>query len=208
LAALDSLLDAAPLPGLVRRRLGLSLAGGAPQPAFIRLEADRAALAARLGALGGDSDLLDHAAGRVAARILAAMADPRLARELFGALRAPRLHLPATPGLDGSSGALPPGVLVATLALAEAAKPAALAARAAALAAAGIGLELDGLDAGALAVVSPAALPEGLLVRLHWSPALEGHAALPGAGPSRFVLAGAPTPEHAARLGIALVEAP
>jgi hypothetical protein len=207
LAALDGFLDAEPLGGLVRRRLGLLLAAGTLRPAFIRLEADRGGIAARLGPLGGDADLLDHAVERVAVRLLSALGDPHQARALLGPLRAPRLHLPASPGLDLPGGALPPGALVATLKLAEAAEPAALASRRAALDAAGIGLELDGLGAEVLTFISPSALPAGLF-RLHWSPALEGHAALRELDPARLVLAGAPTPEHAARLGIPLVEAP
>jgi hypothetical protein len=204
LAALDAALDSLPLAGLVLRRQGLRVTADGLRPAFLRLEPARAEIAARLGPLGADPDLLDHAARRIAARLPGALADPRQARGLLGEARPARLHLPLPSGL-GAAGALPPGMLVASLPLPEAAEPGALAARQAALAAAGIGLELDGLDAAALELVEASALP-GDLLRLHWSPALRAPGALRGLDPGRLVLAGAPAPEAAAALGIGLVE--
>jgi hypothetical protein len=205
LGGLDAFLDTLPLAGVVARRQGLRLGPAGPQPAFLRLEPARAGIATRLGALGTDADLVEHAMRRIADRLLGALADPKEARALLGAGRPARLHLPLPPG-RGAGGAVPPGMLVATLPLAEAPEPEALAARQAALAEAGIAMELDGLDATALALLEPAALP-GDLLRLHWSPPLDHPAALRGLDPARLVLAGAPSPEAAARLGISLVEA-
>lgn len=217
LAGLDEALAALPLAGLVRRRQGWPVAppagppAGPPRPAFLRLEPDRARLAAALGPLGEDADILDHAARHLAARLFAALADPAEARRLLGPAAAPRLHLPrhalARPGLaPRGPDRLPPGLLVATVPLAAAAEPEALAAQAAALAEAGIGLEVEGLDAAALEAIDAAALP-GML-RLDWSPALDrpwAAAAVARLGPGRVVLAGA-TGAEAARLGAAFHE--
>jgi hypothetical protein len=208
LAGLDAALDAMPLGRAVRRLHGM--APGGARPAFLRIEPDRAWLARALGVVGGDADLLDHAARRMTARLLAALADPAEARKLLGPAAPPRLHLPLPAGGRAAATATvaPPGLLVATLTLAEAADPAALAARRAGLAAAGIGIEIEGLDAAALGLLESAALP-GDLVRLAWSPALEegwARAALDRLGPARVVLAGA-TEAEAARLGVGLFEA-
>jgi hypothetical protein len=208
LAELDAALDAMPLARAVRRLHGM--APGSTRPAFLRLEPDRAWLAEALGALGEDADLLDHAARRIAARLLPALAEPAEARALLGPAPPPRLHLPLPAGrrAEASATAAPRGLLVATLALAEAADPAALAARRAGLAAAGIDVEIEGLDAAALGLLAGAVLP-GDLVRLAWSPALEAgwaRAALATLGPRRVVLARA-TEAEAARLGVGLVEA-
>lgn len=216
LAGLDAALDAMPLARAVRRLHGIApgaAAGagpGATRPAFLRIEPDRAWLAGALGPLGADADLLDHAARRIAARLLPALADAAEARALLGPTPPPRLHLPLPAGgrAEATATAAPPGLLVATLALAELADPAALAVRRAALEAAGIGVEIDGLDAAALGMMEGAALPGGL-VRLAWSPALEeewAREALLRLGPARVVLAGA-TPAQAAGLGVGLVEA-
>lgn len=206
LAGLDAALDALPLARAVRRLHGR--APGAARPAFLRLEPDRAMLAALLGALGEDADILDHAARRIAARLLPALADPGEARALLGPAPPPRLHLPLPAGGRAEAAtAAPPGLLVATIGLAEAADPAALVARRAVLAAAGIGVEIEGLDAAALRLVEPAALPSDLL-RIAWSPALEegwARAALARLGAGRVVLSGAPE-WVAAGLGAAFLE--
>ncbi|WP_372622773.1 hypothetical protein [Falsiroseomonas sp.] len=215
LAGLDGFLDSLPLARAVRRTTGVLVTDGSLRPAFLRLEAGRAEIATLLGALGSDADLLDHAVHRISLRLLAALADPAEARKLLGPARPPRLHLPL-PELLAEGGAgppAPPGRLVATLPLAALADPPALAAREAALQAAGIALELDGLDAASLALLSPASLPASLL-RLHWSPALAEPAALAALrelDPARLVLAGAGTEAaigFATALGISLIEAP
>lgn len=206
LAALDDFLDAMPLRAALRRTHGIAL-DRPDRPAFLRLEPDRARIAPLLGPLGEDADILDHAVRRLSARLLAALAEAAEARALLGPAPPPRLHLPL-PAAFRPDGAAPPGLLVATLPLAEAAEPAALARRRDALEAAGIGLEIEGMDATALGLLEPAALPAGL-IRLRWSAALAApwaQAALARLGPARLVLDGAP-PEAARRLGAGHVEA-
>lgn len=212
LAELDATLDALPLSRALRRVPGVEVRPGAPpQPAFLRLEPARAQIAVALGVLGGDADLLDHAARRLAARLFAALANPAEARALLGPGRLGRLHLPLPAGLP-ASGVAPPGRLVATVPLVELADPAAFASRQAGLAAAGIAVELDGLDAGALDLLDAEALPP-VMLRVHWSPALAGpgpRAALRRLDPARLVLAGGDEAaiHFAAALGIGLVEMP
>jgi hypothetical protein len=203
LAGLDGFLDSLPLDRVVRRRLGV--VAGAP-PVFLRLEPAREAVAEALGQLGADGDLLDHAQRRLAQRMLAALAEPGEARALLGEARAPRLHLPLPSG--AADGRHPPGLVVATLPFALAADPDALAARIATLQAAGIGVELEGLDAALLGLVDLAALPP-VRLRLVWSPALSGIAGRPLAGlePGRVALAearGTEAAELAAAFGLAL----
>lgn len=208
LGGLDDVLATLPLPALLRRLQGWPVAAPGTRPAFLRLEPDRPRLAAALGTLGQDHDLLYHAATRLAARVLAAIANPAELRGLIGPVAAPRLHMPMPVGpRPQASQPLPPGLLVATIPLAALAEPQALATRHAALTAAGIGLEIEGLDAAALRLLDPAALPEALL-RLRWSPALDGawaEAAIARFGPERIVLTGA-TPSEASRLGVAFLE--
>jgi hypothetical protein len=201
LAALDAHLDRLGLADHISRTAGWPVAHEAARPAFLRLEPDRARLAAALGALGGDADLLDHAARRLATRLLAALADPAEARALIGPTRAPRLHLPLPAAMPRMRDAAP-GTLVGTLPLAT--DPAALRVSRDALAAAGIGLELDGLDADTLGLIEPAALPP-VLLRLRWSPGLRG---LHGLDPARVALAGAgmAARDFARAVGIPLVE--
>jgi hypothetical protein len=124
-------------------------------------------------ALGDDADVLDHAVRRLSARLLAALADAAEARALLGTALPPRLHLPLPAGFrpEPAASPTPPGLLVATVPLSDAAEPEALARRRAALAAAGIGLEIEGMDAAALALLDGAALPADV-IRLRWSPAL------------------------------------
>jgi hypothetical protein len=207
LAGLDAFVDALPLDRAALRRQGLRVADGTPRPDFLRLEPAGPEIAAALGRLGADADLLDHAMRRVAARLVGALADPGTARALLGGAFPPRLHLPLPAGPGGA--AAPPGRLVATLPLPDAADPAALAARAARFAAAGIPIEIEGLDAVALGVLTVEALPAAFL-RLRWSPALHDPVmrdALRRLDPGRIILAGAPSPAEAAALGVVLVEA-
>jgi len=209
LAGLDAFLAAMPLDTGVRRLRGWPVAGGT-RPAFLRIEPDRARLRLALGTLGGDPDLLDHAARRLAARLLGALADPAEARGLLGTPPPPRLHLPLPAGLlqDATANAIPPGLLTVALPLAAAADPEALARRRAALAASGIGLEIEGVDAAALTLLDGAAL-EADLIRLRWSPALTepwAGAALHRLGLPRIVVTEA-SAEAASRLGAALMEA-
>ena len=209
LSGLDAFLDAMPLNAGVRRLLGWKLPGG-KRPAFLRIEPDRARLRLALGPLGADADLLDHAARRLATRLLGALADPAEARAWLGTPMPPRLHLPLPAGqrLEAAANAIPPGLLTVTLPLAAAADPEALARRRASLAAAGIGLEIEGVDAAALALLDGAELAADL-IRLRWSPALAepwAAAALHRLGLSRIVVTEA-TAEAASRLGVALMEA-
>ena len=208
LAGLDAFLAALPLATVLRRMQGWPVHAPSTRPAFLRLEPDRARLAAALGALGRDADILYHATRCLDARLVAALGDPGELRSLLGPLMAPRLHLPLPPGLrPGGAEPLPPGMLVATLPLAALADPAALASRVASLAALGIGLEIEGLDAAALGLLDPDALPDALF-RLRWSPALDEPWAAPALkrlGPQRVVLTRA-TPDQASRLGAAFLE--
>lgn len=208
LMGLDAFLDALPLASVLRRMQGWPVHGRGTRPAFLRLEPDRARLAAALGALGADADILYHATRCLDARLVAALSDPAELRGLLGPVIAPRLHLPLSPDLrPGGTEKLPPGMLVATLPLAALAEPMTLASRIAALTAAGIGLEIDGLDAAALGLLEPAALPDALF-RLRWSPALDEPWAAPALarlGPQRVVLTRA-TPDQASRLGAAFLE--
>jgi hypothetical protein len=179
LAGLEAFLATLPLEGAVARRIGRR--AGEARPTFLRLAPDRIALAASLGPLGADVDLLDHAAGRIARRLWVALADPAVLRGLLGPHRPQRLHLtlPDT-AADRTAAAAP---LVATLPVAAIAEPG-FSIRAAALAAAGIGLELDGLDA-ALPLLDPALLPDTALLRLVRDPG----PALARLDPARLVLA-------------------
>lgn len=203
LAALDAFLDALPLEQMLHR-MQAAPPGGALS--FLRIEPSRPAIAASLGPLGRDADLLDHATSRLTARLLSALAEPAGLRALLGTARAPRLHLPLTIGT--ATGRHAPGSLVATLPLSTAAEPDLLAARQAALAEAGIGLELDGLDAATVALLELAALPP-VHLRLRWSPSLAGVACrgIAALDPARLALAGPITAEaldFAATLGIAV----
>jgi len=196
LGGLEACLATLPLEGVLARRIGRR--AGEPRPAFLRLAPDRVALAAALGPLGTDPDLLDHAVGRIARRLLVTLADPTLLRSLLGPHRPQRLHLPLP---DTAAGQAAAALLVATLPVAALAEPG-FGARAAALAAAGIGLELDGV-AEALPLVDPGLLPGAALLRLTRDPG----PALAGLDPARLVLADQAA-ELASRLPGALVEQP
>ncbi len=210
LAGLDEFLDAQPLGRLVRRRQGYAVTVDGLRPAFLRLAPDEAALTEQLGLLARDADLMEHARQRIAQRVPRALTGPE-GRALIGPAVPPALHLPlALAPARGAGPGLPRGRVVASLPLAAAAAPAALAARRASLAEAGIGLELDGLDAEALSILDAGCLPADLL-RVTWSPALATGAplaALRRLDPARLVLAGY-RPEAAElvlALGLRLVE--
>jgi hypothetical protein len=137
LGGLDDVLATLPLPALLRRPQGWPVAAPGKRPAFVRLEPDRPRLAAALGALGQDYDLLYHTATRLAARVLAAIANPAELRGLIGPFAAPRLHMPMPLGpRPRATQPLPPGLLVATIPLAALAEPQVLATRHTALTAA------------------------------------------------------------------------
>jgi hypothetical protein len=210
LADLDGFLDALPLAQVLRRLEGRAVGAGATR--FLRLAPDRAAVVAALGTAGHDPDLVAHALHRLALRLRAALGRTEEAAALLGSTPARRLHLPAEAVPAAANGPLPTG-LVATLPLALLGDAAALARRMAALDSAGIAAELDGLDAAALGLLDPAALPPCRL-RLHWSPALaapDSAAALALLDPTRLALAGADgeaAVAFATRLGIAQVEVP
>ncbi|RAI59573.1 hypothetical protein [Roseicella frigidaeris] len=140
-----------------------------------RLRLSRRAVAAALGPLAADPDLLAQAMERMAARLRPGLA--AWARDLPGLRLVPlaRDALPAPALRPGAIGVLP---------LAAAAGPDFPGFRAR-LAERGWAVALAGLEAATLALADPAALPATLLL-LRWSPAL---AALPPApGPDRLVL--------------------
>ena len=197
LEGLEARLDALPADRILRHR-GIIRPGAAVPARGRRLRLSRPALAAELGPLAEDADLLAHAADRLAARLLPALAV--WAQDLPGwrLLPLPRRGLPPPSVVPGLFGVLP---------LAAAADPA-LAGRREALAGRGWGLALEGLEAAALALVRPAGLAADLVL-LRWSPALEDRAALAAlrempAG--RLLLTGcdgAAALAFAARLGVA-----
>ncbi|MBU8538272.1 hypothetical protein [Falsiroseomonas tokyonensis] len=198
LAGLDTWLRSLPLTQVVRREIGMRVdpASGACRPAFLRLSIAAVPLAALLGGLGADADLLEHASRGLAARLLLAIGDPAQCRDLMGTSLPGALHLPVPPapmtgrGEGGQGG--PRGGLVATVGLEAVADPLALAARRASLAGQGWALELDGLGASALRILDVAELPVDWL-RLAWSPAMAHPAvaeALRKVAPERLILSG------------------
>ncbi len=196
LGSLDDWLRTLPLEGLVARQIGYRLGEGPSplRPAFLRLDVARDALAARMGVLGQDRDLVEHAARAIAARLLRAVGDPAQRGTLIGDRLPGPLHLPVPPAsLTGRDGGGRGGsMLVAAVGLEEAADTRALATRREVLAGMGWGLEVDGLRAEVLGLLAPEALPADLL-RLHWSEGLLApscHAALRRIDPARLTLAG------------------
>ncbi|WP_135468424.1 hypothetical protein [Crenalkalicoccus roseus] len=179
LAGLDAALQRLPLPRLLRRRAVLRLGPGRPpRVALRRLVLSRAALAAALGSPGEDPDLLDHAADTLARRLAAA---PSLPAGPGTLLPLPRGGTVPPAPAEGTLGALPLEALAAPDMPAR-------------LAAAGWTPAIEGLDAVALRLLSPAALPEGApLLLLRWSPALADRGpvqALRALDPGRLVLLG------------------
>ncbi|WP_157033661.1 hypothetical protein [Belnapia moabensis] len=166
LAGLEGRLDSLPADTVLRHRHVIRPGSAVPGRGR-RLRLSRPALAAVLGPLAADADLMAHAADRLARRLLPGLAT--WARDLPG-----RRLLPLPSG-----GLPPPAVapgLFGVLPLSAAAWPG-LAAQREALAARGWGLALEGLDAEGLGLLAPAGLPADLLL-LRWSPALEERAAL------------------------------
>jgi hypothetical protein len=201
-AGIDALADAAPLPALLRRDPVLHIAPGQPRRlALLGLRLPPAALAPHLGPAAADPDLARHAADRLRARLPGLLAAPEGRAALLGQAAAvpllldlPAALLPDPPPAPGEAPHAP--ALIAALDVAEAlADP--LLARRAALRHAGWGLAVRGLDAAALALLAPEALPADLLL-LGWSPALVGRgpaAALRRTDPARLVLEGCDGPE-------------
>lgn len=200
LGGLDEWLARTGLPALVQRRQAVRPPpdAGPAEPAFQRVAVAQGLLAQRMGTLGADADLLRHAAESLAARLLLALTDPAAAAQLLG----PRpggmggaLHLPVPPAHLAPGGAAAPDGrrrLVATLDITEAAQPQALEARRAALAARGWAVELAGIDAALLPVLSLGALSADLF-RIEWSEALAApaaRAALARIDPARLVVSG------------------
>jgi len=147
-----------------------------------RLLLSRAAIAAAIGPLAEDPDLLAHAEERVAARLLPGLA--AWARDQPGLRLVPMPRDPLPVAAAGPGG-------FAVLPLAAAADPGFPALRRR-LAGLGWGLALDGLEAAALWLLDPAEIPADLLL-LRWSPALRAPgpaAALARLGAARLVLVG------------------
>ena len=196
-AGIEALADAAPLPDLLRRAGVLHIAAGQPRRlALLRLRLDPAVLAPHLGPAAEDRDLLRHATDRLRARLPALLAEPAGREALLGLaapvpllLDLPAALLPDPPDMEGEPHG--PPALVAALSLRETLADG-LAARRRALHHAGWGLAARGIDAAALALLAPEALPADLLL-LAWSPALAGRgptAALRRIDPARLVLDG------------------
>lgn len=195
---IEALADAAPLPALLRREGVLHLAAGVPQRlALLRLRLPAEALAPHLGAAAADADLARHAHDRLCSRLLATLAEPARRDALLGAIPGvpllidlPLALLPemAAPGGEDDAAATAPA-LIATLSAAEAMAEG-LVPRRAALRRAGWGLAVRALDAAALALLAPEALPADLLL-LRWSPAMAERtvaSALRRVDPARLVL--------------------
>ncbi len=189
IAGLDALLAGLAPEVVLRRRSILRLGAEMALPGRL-LELSRPALAAELGALAQDPDLRRHAEDALIRQLL-----PRLAAP--GPLRPQGTLLLPVP-LDLLPLPVPRPGLVAVLPLVAAADPDALAERRASLAELGWGLAVAGLDAAALRLVTPEAIPADWLL-LEWSPALaEVLAEAPGFGPavaSRCLLVGCTGPE-------------
>ncbi|MCB4820132.1 hypothetical protein [Roseicella aerolata] len=147
-----------------------------------RLRLLRPAVAAALGPLAQDPDLLAHAEDRLAARLLPGLA--AWARDLPGLrlIPLPGDRLPAPALRPGATGVLP----LAALAAPD------FPDRRQELAGRGWGVALDGLDAASLGLLDLQRLPADLLL-LRWSPGLAAPgpaAALRALDPARLILAG------------------
>jgi hypothetical protein len=195
LAGLEGRLDSLPADAVLRHRHVIRPGAAVPGRGR-RLRLSRPALAAVLGPLAADEDLMAHAAERLARRLMPGLA--AWARDLPGwrLLPLPVGVLPPPAAVPGLFGVLP---------LTAAADPG-LPAQREALAARGWGLALEGLEAAGLGFLAPAGLPADLLL-LRWSPALEERAALAalrGMAAGRLVVTGcdgAHALAWAARLG-------
>ena len=174
-AGLHQALDAIPAEAALRAGPVIAPRDGTLRGTRLRL--DRAAIAAALGPLAADPDVLAHAEERMAARLLPGLG--AWARDLPGLRLVPiardRLPVPAaTPGA------------VAVLPLALAADPG-IAELRHRLTERRWALALEELDAATLGLLDPRHLPADLLL-LRWSASL----ALPaGLDPARLILVGA-----------------
>ncbi|TCZ64025.1 hypothetical protein [Roseicella aquatilis] len=180
---LPAALDALP-PEAVLRAERLTDPAGAPRGRRLRLS--HHAIAAALGPLAADPDLLAHAEDRLAARLLPGLG--------AWAAAGPGLRLVPVARRGPPPPTAAPGA-VAVLPLAAAADPGFPALRER-LTGRGWDIALAGLEAACLALLDPARLPAGLLL-LRWSPALaapDATAALRALGPGRLVLEGAGDP--------------
>jgi len=214
LAGLDARLEAlAPEKLLRSRKLRRPTTEPEPATAGLRLRICRRGLAAELGTLAADPDLLRHAEDRLAARLLPALA--AWAREFSGLwlLPLPRGGPQMPAGADPSA-ALPtgrPGLfgVLPFAALADAS----FAAGRQAMARRGWGLALEGPPPAALPLLDLGTLPAELLL-LRWHPALTERAAMAALrriNPARLLLTaadGAEAVEFAARLGFAALSGP
>ncbi len=186
ITGLDALLAGLPPELVLRRRCILRLGSEMALPGRL-LEFSPAALAAELGALAGDADLLRHAEDTLLRRLL-----PRLGAP--GPLRPQGTLLLPLP-LDLIPGPAPRPGLVGVLPLPAAADPDALEERRSAMAEQGWGLAIGGLGAAALRLVAADAIPADWLL-LQWSPALAAlDPALAPATLRRCLLLGCDGPE-------------
>lgn len=202
-AGIEAMADAAPLPALLRRDGILHIAPGTSrQLAYLRLRLSQHALRPHLGAAADDPDLVRHASDRLRARVLSLLADPGERAGLLGGappvpllLDLPAGLLPGPPtGSEDEQAPIP--ALLAAVTPSEALGEG-LDARRAGLRRAGWGLAVRGLDAAALALLAPEALPADLLL-LRWSPAFPSRAtaaALRRIDPARLILTGCTGPE-------------
>ncbi|MFC7476295.1 hypothetical protein ACFQS7_18155 [Dankookia sp. GCM10030260] len=196
LSGLHQVLDGIPAAAALRAESLVTAQTAAIRGTRLRL--DRAAIAAALGPLAADPDLLAHAEERMAARLLPGLA--AWARDLPGLRLIPvardRLPLPA---------ALPGAVAVLPLALAADPGFPELRRR---LAERHWALALEGLEAATLGLLDPRRLPADLLL-LRWSPGLP--ADLAGLDPAKLLLVGARDPaalEFARAAGLLLAREP
>jgi hypothetical protein len=184
-AGLHQALDAVPAEAVLRAEPLVAARDGAPRG--MRLRLDPAAIAAALGPMAADPDLLAHATERMAARLLPGLG--AWARDLPGLRLIPvaRDRLPAP--------AMGPGAF-AVLPLALAADPGFPELRRR-LAERGWALALEGLEAATLGLFDPRHLPADLLL-LRWSPELAAPGVLArtlaNLDPARLLLVGADGP--------------
>lgn len=205
LLGLDKLIDTIPIGSVVRRNAVLELSEpGKLHVGPIRVGLRHEALRSALGPAGQDSDLAHHARDRIAARMLAALADdngrrgilgPTPPRKLIAEIPAAALP-PRAPALDAMAEA--PSVtsdhsVFAALPLPVIADPGTLSQLRGALEAHGWGLALRGITAPLLTTAAIETVDADLLM-LRWSPDLAGRgpaAAIRRLDPTRILLLGA-----------------
>lgn len=183
-AGLQPVLEAIPATLALRAE---RLAGPGVDPAEaavqgMRLFLHQPAIAAALGPLATDPDLLAHAMERLAARLLPGLAAWAGGRPGLRLIPLGQERLPGPVAAPGAFAVLPldlaadPGLPQLRNRLAER----------------GWALALEGLVAASLDLVNPRHLPADLLL-LRWSPALAAPGRLTGLDPSRLLLVGAET---------------